>query len=121
MLCLPAQKQGLFLFLPRSPPLASRSLCPAFSFPPFAALSLALVLADPPYPAGGPSLPGRRALLTRQAAGGYSLLTAREAGTPYTLLSLLPREAGTPYSEGGYYERRKADTTYSEDEPVDTT
>ena len=41
--------------------------------------------ADPPYPAGGPSLPGRRTLLTRQAAGGYSLPTAREAGTLYTL------------------------------------
>ena len=48
--------------------------------------------ADPPYPAGGPSLPGRRALLTRQADPPYrpgrrtlpSLPGRRQADTPYS-------------------------------------
>ena len=65
-------------FLPRSPPFVSRSLFLSLSFPPSAALSLAPVLAGPPYPTGGPFLPDRRALLT------------------------LTRQADTPYPTGGY-------------------
>ena len=83
------KKQRPPLFLPRSPPFVSRSsLFLSFSFPPSAALSLAPVLADPPYPAGGPSLPGRRTLLIRQAgppypaAGGPSLPTASAPQRP---------------------------------------
>ena len=33
--------------------------------------------ADPPYPAGGPSLPGRRILLPPYSEGGYPLLGRR--------------------------------------------
>ena len=109
------KKKSASLFLPRSPPFVSRSLFLSFSFPPSAALSLAPVLADPPYPAGGPSLPGRRQAdtpylhdlppgrrvhvlgsywqpLLSYFEGGYSLFGRR---TPLT------REAPPPYSKGG--------------------
>ena len=92
------------------------SLSLSFPFPPSAALSLAPVLADPPYPAGGPSLPGRRTPLTRQAdppypTGGRRTLLPylppggrRMPDTPKLLgrRILLTRKADTPYSEGGY-------------------
>ena len=61
--------------------------------------------ADPPYPAGGPCpYPAGRTPLARQAAGGYSLLTARSGGG-YSLLgrrALLTQKADTPYPKGGY-------------------
>ena len=95
----PGSKKGPSFFLPRSPPFVSRSLFLSLFLShsllllPFPWLLFSRTLptrqADPPYPAGGPPLPDRRALFTRQAdppypAGGPSLLTAREADTPYS-------------------------------------
>ena len=91
----PRLRKGPSHFRPRSPPYVSlsrsRSLSLSYSLLllPFPWLLFSRTLltrqADPPYPAGGPSLPGRRALLTRQAdppypTGGPSLPGRRQAG-----------------------------------------
>jgi hypothetical protein len=62
------------------------------------------------HPGGGPSLPGRRALLTRQAdspypTGGRLVLLPYRPGGGYSFLGrriLLPWKADTPCPEGGY-------------------
>ena len=61
------------LFRPSSLAPLSFSLSPSLLLLPFPWLLFSRTLltrqADPPYPAGGPPLPGRRTPLTRQAAG----------------------------------------------------
>ena len=94
--------------VPPSPSLAlSLSLSRSLLRLPFRWLlfsrSLLTRQAEPPYPEGGPSLLGRRTLLTR---GRRVFLTAREADTPHPSplgrRILRTREADTPHSGGGY-------------------